>query len=107
MKIEDFKLAYELIDVLMQTKDWENIRRNDPRIQAGKARLQAAIVGISDEVADSLLDELKDAVMDLQEASSDAATLYGIRVAGVIQNVIDNPMLFSQLFLDRVVQFDV
>lgn len=101
MKIEDFKLAYELIDVLMQTRNWETIRRNDPRIQAGKTRLKAAIAGISDKVDDNLLGELEAAVMDLQEASADAATLYGIRIAGIIQEVLDNQLVFSQMFLEQ------
>ena len=49
----------------------------------------------------AILDELDSAVLALEEASSDAATLYGIRIAGIIQEVLDNQLVFSQMFLER------
>lgn len=102
MIIDDFKLAYEIIDVIMQTQEWDKICRNDVRIQTAKKQYEAALQKL--DMPKAILDELNSAVLTLEEASADAATLYGIRVACVVREVLDNPLVFSQMFLERSVK---
>lgn len=99
MRSDDFKLAYEIMDVLVQTEEWKKIRSNDVRIQTAKKQYEAALRKL--DMPKAILDELDSAVLALGEASSDAATLYGIRIAGIIQEVLDNQLVFSQMFLER------
>lgn len=99
MRSDDFKLAYEIMDVLVQTEEWKKIRSNDVRIQTAKKQYEAALRKL--DMSKAILDELDSAVLALEEASSDAATLYGIRIAGIIQEVLDNQLVFSQMFLER------
>lgn len=99
MRSDDFKLAYEIMDVLVQTEEWKKIRSNDVRIQTAKKQYEAALRKL--DMPKAILDELDSAVLALEEASSDAATLYGIRIAGIIQEVLDNQLVFSQMFLER------
>ncbi len=102
MRSDDFKLAYEIMDVLVQTEEWKKIRSNDVRIQTAKKQYEAALRKL--DMPKAILDELDSAVLALEEASSDAATLYGIRIAGIIQEVLDNQLVFSQMFLERSTQ---
>ncbi len=99
MSIDDFNLAYEIIDVIMQTQEWEKIRQNDLRIQTAKKQYEAALQKL--DMPKDVFDELNSAVLILEEASADAATLYGVRIAGIIQEVLNNPLVFSQMFLER------
>lgn len=99
MSSDDFKISYELFDVLVQTEEWKKIRRNDIRIQTAKKQYEAALRKL--DMPKAILDELDSAVLALEEASADAATLYGIRIAGIIQEVLDNQLVFSQMFLER------
>ena len=78
MSIDDFKLAYEIIDVIMQTHEWEKIRQNDVRVQTAKKQYEAALQKL--DMPKAILDELNSAVLTLEEASADAAILYGIRL---------------------------
>lgn len=103
MRSDDFKLAYEIMDVLVQTEEWKKIRSNDVRIQTAKKQYEAALRKL--DMPKAILDELDSAVLALEEASSDAATLYGIRIAGIIQEVLDNQLVFSQMFLERSAKF--
>ena len=102
MSIDDFKLAYEIIDVIMQTHEWEKIRQNDVRVQTAKKQYEAALQKL--DMPKAILDELNSAVLTLEESSADAAILYGIRVAGVVREVLDNPLVFSQMFLERSIK---
>ena len=99
MSIDDFKVAYELMEIIMQSEEWKKIRKNDVRIQTAKKQYEAALRKL--DMPKAILDELDSAVLALEEASSDAATLYGIRIAGIIQEVLDNQLVFSQMFLER------
>ena len=77
MSIDDFKVAYELMEIIMQSEEWKKIRKNDVRIQTAKKQYEAALRKL--DMPKAILDELDSAVLALEEASSDAATLYGIR----------------------------
>ena len=99
MSIDDFKVAYELMEIIMQSEEWKKIRKNDVRIQTAKKQYEAALRKL--DMPKAILDELDSAVLALEEASSDAATLYGIRIAGIIKEVLDNQLVFSQMFLER------
>lgn len=102
MSIDDFKVAYELMEIIMQSEEWKKIRKNDVRIQTAKKQYEAALRKL--DMPKAILDELDSAVLALEEASADAATLYGIRIAGIIQEVLDNQLVFSQMFLERSTQ---
>lgn len=99
MSIDDFKVAYELMEIIMQSEEWKKIRKNDVRIQTAKKQYEAALRKL--DMPKAILDELDSAVLALEEASADAATLCGIRIAGIIQEVLDNQLVFSQMFLER------
>lgn len=99
MSTDDFKLAYELMEIIMQAEEWEKIRRNDVRIQTAKKQYEVALKKL--DTPKAILDELDSAVLALEEAGADAATLYGVRIAGIVQNVLNNPLVFSQMFLER------
>lgn len=99
MSIDDFKVAYELMEIIMQSEEWKKIRKNDVRIQTAKKQYEAALRKL--DMPKAILDELDSAVLALEEASADAATLYGIRIAGIIQETLENQLVFSQMFLER------
>ena len=72
MSIDDFKVAYELMEIIMQSEEWKKIRKNDVRIQTAKKQYEAALrkldmpKAISDQKKEDLLSEYRNLMLKKQ-----------------------------------------
>ena len=85
--------ANELTADFTQTRAWNKIAREDPRIVKEEADFEAVIEGLPKQ------NEIWDAGMNLICAYTDAAILYGIHIAHVMRDVAKNPAELSEYVL--------
>lgn len=92
-----------IMEGVTSSEEWAAIQNNDPGIQAAEARFRRALEMIRDRISPEEYVELSDVHSEAVTAYSDAATLYGVRVAGVFQSVAAQPEDLSRFYLDSCV----
>lgn len=97
---KDLALMASIMEGVTGSEEWTAIQNNDPGIQAAEARFRQALEMIRDRIAPEEYVELSDAHSEAVTAYSDAATLYGVRVAGVFQSVAARPEDLARFYLD-------
>lgn len=86
----------------MQTDKWLSVCNEDPQIQGSEARLNAIMKRVSAVIPKQLADGLGNAIPNVAATYADTATLYGIRVADAIHDVVDRPPDLSRHIFDRM-----
>ena len=97
---KDLALMASIMEGVTGSEEWAAIQTNDPGIQAAETRFSRALAAIRDRISPEEYMELSDAHSEAVTAYSDAATLYGIRVAGVFQSVAARPEDLARFYLD-------
>lgn len=96
------ELVDDIMDSLTVNKFGENVQMSDPMIQTESKKLDALLDNLEGSLSKAYCENIRDKVVDLVNAYSAAAILYGIRVAEAIQDVTANPGTLSQYVMDRV-----
>lgn len=90
---DEIALVNEITADFTQTRTWSRIARENPRIVKEEATFEAVIEGLPKQ------DEIWDAGMALVCAYTDAAILYGIRIAHAMRDVAKSPAELSEYIL--------
>lgn len=98
---KNIEIISRLLSTIMQTDEWFRICNEDPQIQRASQGLQYTMARISALVPEVMMDELWDALCNLEEAQETAAVLYGIRVADAIRDVAARPADLSHYIISR------
>lgn len=98
---KNMEIISQLMVTITQTNEWFRICHEDAQIQRATLGLQTVMERVAALVPDELMDELWDALGDLEQAQETAAILYGIRVAGAIRDVAARPADLSHYVIDR------
>lgn len=101
---KNMEIISQLMVTITQTNEWFRICHEDAQIQRATLGLQTVMERVAALVPDELMDELWDALGDLEQAQETAAILYGIRVAGAIRDVAARPADLSHYVIDRAAQ---
>lgn len=97
----DLDLMNEIMDAVIGTEKWEKIQ-NDPLIQEARKALYRDLDWIRANISPKYAVKLEDRVATLLSHTSDAAILYGIHVAGVLQAVAADPAILSKHIMERL-----
>lgn len=98
---KNMEIISQLMVTITQTNEWFRICHEDAQIQRATLGLQAVMERVAALVPDGLMDELWDALGNLEEAQETAAILYGIRVADAIRDVAARPTDLTRYIIDR------
>ncbi len=98
---KNMEIISQLLSTIMQTNEWFCICNEDPQIQRASQGLQYTMARVSALVPEAMMDELWDALCNLEAAQETAAVLYGIRVADAIRDVAARPTDLSHYVIDR------
>ncbi len=96
---ENVEIIKNVVDGIMQTKKWDKIAREDPQIAEAESKLNAIMEAVSAKVTKTVFDELENAVVFAENAYTDAAVLYGMHVAQLLQMTAANPSAYSAYVL--------
>lgn len=91
MDDKNIQLMDSLMQELVQTEEWENIKTKNPGVAAAARELRALLQKLEGIVPHRLVMEIEDAVCSCTSANDFAAILYGIRVAEAIRDVSARP----------------
>lgn len=89
--MKEFDLAYQLMEAVRQTDEWERIWMEYPGVTEAKARLDAVL----DKVPSELADELFYAIGGMDWANECACVLFGARLACSMAQAMADPAGFS------------
>lgn len=92
------KIMLDIVYAIKETPEWVQATDRTPMLTEERKRLEEII----SRVPDDLRDALEGAIASVEEAYADMALLYGMRVAGAIQESISNPLNFSRYALDTM-----
>ncbi len=95
MSKNDFDLAYQLMEAIRQTDEWERIWMEYPDVVEAKAKLDAVMERVSARIPGELVDELWEAMGKLDWASECASVLFGARLACSVTKAMKDPAEFS------------
>lgn len=98
---KDMEIISQLMVTITQTNEWFRICHEDAQIQRATLGLQAIMERVVVLVPEELMDELWDALGDLEQAQETSAILYGIRVADAIRDVATRPTDLTRYIIDR------
>ena len=98
---KNMEIISQLMATITQTNEWFRICNEDPQIQRASHGLQLTMARVSALVPEAIMDELWDALGDLEQAQETAAILYGIRVADAIRDVAARPTDLTRYIIDR------
>lgn len=96
---ENGEIIKNIMNGIIQTGKWERISTNDPQITAAERKLDAVMQKISASVPRNVWNELESAITFSESAYTDAAVLYGMYVAYLIQTEVANPSIYSEYVL--------
>lgn len=97
---EALGIVKEMMSEIGQTDAWEQTQLTDPRILAADDNLRRAAA--STGISKAQYNAIEEATYALINAYSDAAILYGIRVAQAIQYATQNPAEYGRYVLNRM-----
>lgn len=90
-----------IMDGIEQTEEWTELQLHDPGIKAADRRFNRALEAVEKYIPRKVYMELSDAHCEVVAAYCDAAILYGMRVAAVIQAAAANPSEMTRFWLER------
>lgn len=99
--MKGFELAYQLVRAVMETDEWERIWTEYPGVVEAKTQLDTVMEQISVKIPGELLDDLWDAMRELDWANECASLLYGVRLACSTSGAMTDPAAFSRYAADR------
>jgi len=99
-------LMRQVMAAIQQTDEWERIWMEDPMILKAKRRLNEALQLARPSLPAQVFDELWTAITEIEAADECVSILYGARVATALQDMLYQPMNFSQYMLDWNAQTD-
>lgn len=94
---KNMDLAYQLMEAIRQTDEWERIWMEYPRVVEAKTRLHE----VMEKVPYELVDELWDAFCNLDWANECACVLFGVRLACSVSRAAADPAGFSSYARQR------
>lgn len=94
---KNMDLAYQLMEAIRQTDEWERIWMEYPGVVEAKAKLDA----VMEKVPYELVDELWDAFCNLDWANECACVLFGFRLSRSITRAAADPAGFSSYARQR------
>lgn len=97
----ELSMMADIMDGIEQTDEWAELQMSDPGIKDADSRLNRAMAAAEKYIPRKVYVELSDAHSGAVAAYSDAAILYGMRVAAVIQAVVANPAEMTRFWLER------
>ena len=86
----------KMMNGITQSKEWNRICMKDPGISAAQEGKKALLEKASHAISFQLYDEILDAIGEVEAAYADAAILYGMHVAFVLQQTAAHPEDFSR-----------
>lgn len=95
--MKDFEPAFQLMEAIRQTDEWEAIWMEYPGVVEAKAKLD----DVMEKVPYELVDELWDAFCNLDWANECACVLFGVRLACSITRAAADPAGFSSYTRQR------
>ena len=96
------KIMMDIVYRIKDTPEWVQATDKTPMLTEERKRLEEIIA----RVPDDLRDALEHAIASVEEAYVDMALLYGMRVAGAIQENVSNPQIFSRYALNTAHHID-
>lgn len=92
------KIMFDIVGVIKGTPEWEQATEETPMLMEERKRLEEVMA----RVPDDLRWDLEEAIGNVEEAYADMALLYGMRVAGAMQESIGNPLNYSRYALNTM-----
>lgn len=92
----NMELAYQLMEAIRQTDEWERIWMEYPGVVEAKAKLDEVMERINAQISTELVNELWDAFCDLDWANECACVLFGFRLSCSITRAAADPAAFSR-----------
>ncbi len=94
-------LAYQLMEAIRQTDEWERIWMEYPGVVEAKAKLDAVMEQIDAQIPTELVNELWEAFGELDWANECACVLFGFRLSHSITRAAADPAGFSSYARQR------
>jgi len=91
-----FELARQLMEAIRQTDEWERIWMEYPGVVEAKTKLDAVMERIDAKIPSELLNDLWDAMRELDWANECACVLFGARLACSVSKAAADPEGFSR-----------
>lgn len=88
-------LAYQLMEAIRQTDEWECIWMEYPGVVEAKAKLDAVMERVDAQIPTELVNELWEAFGELDWANECACVLFGFRLFHSITRAAADPAGFS------------
>lgn len=89
---KNMELAYQLMEAIRQTDEWERIWMEYPGVVEAKAKLDAMMEKVPRELAD----ELFCAIGGMDYANECACVLFGVRLAYSVSKAVADPTAFME-----------
>ncbi len=96
-----FELAYQLMEAIRQTDEWEAIWQEYPGIAEAKAKLDAIMERVDAQIPTELVNELWEAMGAMDWANECASVLYGVRLVFSVTKAMKDPAAFSGYVNDQ------
>lgn len=94
--MKEFDLAYQLMQAIRQTDEWEAIWQEYPGVTEAKAKLDTVMEQVSAAIPQELTNTLWEAMAALDWANECASVLYGVRLACSVSRAAADPAEFSE-----------
>ena len=92
----------DIMDGSIHSEGWTEIQLNDPGIVAAERRIESGLKRAEHFLPKDLYMEIADSHVGGLSAYIDAAILYGIHTADVIQSIAANPSELSKYYLKNL-----
>lgn len=99
--MNSMELAYQLMEAIRQTDEWETIWQEYPGVTEAKAKLDAVMERVDAKIPTELVNELWEAFGALDWANECASVLFGVRLACSVSRAAADPAGFSGYAVDR------
>lgn len=97
------KIYFDLVNSLMETKEWQDIEKNDPIITSAYEEVFGTLENIKDKISIETLDSISRSIGDYASAKADCAALYGIQVAITMNEIIKDPSIYSNYIIEKYI----
>lgn len=101
MNGNNFELAHQVAQAIMDTDEWERIWTEYPGVVEARTKLDTVMEQVSARIPGELLDDLWDAMRELNWADECASMLYGVRLARSVSGAMAAPRAFSRYAAGR------
>ena len=94
------KIYFDLVNSLMETKEWQDIEKNDPVINSAYEAVFDTLENLKDTIS---IDSISRSIGDYASAKADCAALYGIQVAITMNEIIKDPSIYSNYIMEKYI----